>query len=45
MTRVFAINGSPRASKVNTAAVLEPYLEGMMEAGAEVERLYLNEQL
>jgi multimeric flavodoxin WrbA len=40
MTRVFAINGSPRMDKGNTAVVLEPYLEGMMEAGAEVERVY-----
>jgi multimeric flavodoxin WrbA len=40
MTRVFAINGSPRMEKGNTAALLEPYLEGMMEAGAEVERVY-----
>jgi len=43
MTRVFAVNGSPRAAKGNTAAILEPYLEGMMEAGAEVERVYVEE--
>jgi multimeric flavodoxin WrbA len=44
MTRVLAINGSPKTGKGNTAAILEPYLEGMMEAGAEVERVY-TEQL
>ena len=43
MTNVFAINGSPRRAQGNTAAVLEPYLEGMMEAGAEVERVYVEE--
>jgi multimeric flavodoxin WrbA len=43
MTRVFAINGSPRMAKGNTAVVLEPYLEGMMEAGAEVERVYVGQ--
>lgn len=43
MTRVFAINGSPRMDKGNTATVLEPYLEGMMEAGAEVERIYVGQ--
>lgn len=43
MTCVLAINGSPRTSKGNTAAILEPYLEGMMEAGAEVERVYVEQ--
>jgi multimeric flavodoxin WrbA len=43
MTRVFAINGSPNKGKGNTAAILEPYLEGMMEAGAEVERVYVDD--
>lgn len=43
MTRVFAINGSPRMDQGNTAVVLEPYLEGMMEAGAEVERVYVGQ--
>jgi multimeric flavodoxin WrbA len=29
--------------KGNTAALLEPYLEGMLEAGAEVERVYVGQ--
>jgi hypothetical protein len=34
MTHVVAINGSPRMEKGNTAIVLGPFLEGMVEAGA-----------
>ena len=38
--KVLAINGSPRMHKGNTALILGPFLEGMREAGAEVELLY-----
>ena len=38
--RVLAINGSPHKGKGNTALVLDPFLAGMREAGAEVELLY-----
>jgi multimeric flavodoxin WrbA len=40
MIHVVAINGSPRMEKGNTATVLGPFLEGMMEAGAKVELFY-----
>ena len=35
--RVLAINGSPHRGKGNTALVLEPFLEGLWDGGAEVE--------
>jgi multimeric flavodoxin WrbA len=38
--KVLAINGSPRMRRGNTALILGPFLEGMGEAGAEVELLY-----
>lgn len=40
MTKVVAINGSPRMRKGNTAMILTPFIEGMEEAGAEVELFY-----
>lgn len=39
MSLVVAINGSPQMAKGNTAAVLTPFLQGMSEAGCEVETL------
>lgn len=39
MTRILALNGSPRGPHSNTAAILTPFLEGAREAGAEVEAL------
>lgn len=39
---VIAFNASPRMEKGNTALILEPFLEGMREAGANVERLYVS---
>lgn len=40
MSKVIAINGSPRLSKGTTAMVLGPFIKGMTDAGAEVELLY-----
>jgi len=41
MTKVLAFNGSPRMEKGNTALILNPFLEGMREAGADVELFYI----
>jgi len=38
--KVLAINSSPRMDKGNTALILNPFLEGMREAGADVELFY-----
>ena len=40
MTRVFAINSSPKKAKSTTSLILNPFLEGMREAGADVELVY-----
>ena len=40
MTKVVTINGSPRMEKGNTALLLTPFLQGMTDAGADVELLY-----
>jgi len=42
VTKVVAINGSPRMERGNTARVLTPFLDGMREAGAEVELFFVN---
>jgi multimeric flavodoxin WrbA len=39
--KVLAFNCSPRMKKSNTDRILNPLLEGAMEAGAEVERIYV----
>ncbi len=38
--KVLAINASPHRDKGNTALILNPFLDGMRENGAEVEVLY-----
>lgn len=38
--KVLAFNASPRIDKGNTALILNPFLEGMRDAGAEVEIFY-----
>ncbi len=38
--KVLAFNSSPMMGKGNTALILNPFLEGMREAGAEVELFY-----
>jgi multimeric flavodoxin WrbA len=38
--KVIALNGSPRMDNGNTALILNPFLEGMKEAGAEVELFF-----
>ena len=40
MIKVVAINGSPRMDKGNTAMVLTPFIQGMTDAGADVELFY-----
>jgi multimeric flavodoxin WrbA len=40
MNTAVAINGSPRMERGNTAMVLNPFIEGMMDAGSRVELLY-----
>jgi multimeric flavodoxin WrbA len=38
--KVLAINGSPHMDDGNTAIILNPFLEGMKEAGADVDLFY-----
>ena len=40
MSKAVAINGSPRMEKGNTAMVLTPFIQGMMDAGSDIELLY-----
>ena len=43
MYRVFAINGSPRQDRGNTAMLLNPFLAGLKENGAEVHQFYASQ--
>ena len=38
--KIVAINGSPHKGKGNTALILDPFLEGLRQAGAEVALVY-----
>ena len=40
MLKVVAVNSSPQMDKGNTALILNPFIEGMREAGAEVTLLF-----
>ena len=40
MSKAVAINGSPRMERGNTAMVLNPFIEGMKDAGSDVELFY-----
>ena len=40
MSKAVAINGSPRMERGDTAMVLDPFIEGMAEAGSHVELFY-----
>lgn len=40
MKKAVVINGSPRIDKGNTAALLEPFMEGMRSAGANISLYY-----
>lgn len=40
MGKAIAINGSPRTKKGNTAALLAPFLDGIRDAGTEVDIYY-----
>jgi multimeric flavodoxin WrbA len=41
--KVVAINASPNKDKGNTALILNPFLEGMEDQGAEVEKYFTSE--
>ncbi len=43
IVKAVAINGSPRKGKGNTGMILNAFLQGMEEAGAEVEIFYTKE--
>ncbi|MGQ9477992.1 MAG: flavodoxin family protein [Candidatus Bipolaricaulia bacterium] len=40
--KVLALNSSPKMEKGGTALILNPFLEGLEEAGAEVELIYVH---
>ena len=41
--KVLAFNGSPRGKRSNTDRILQPFLEGARDAGAETETVYLKD--
>jgi len=42
--KILAVNGSPRGAKGNTERIVQPFLEGAREAGAETEVIYLKDK-
>lgn len=42
--KILAFNGSPRGDRGNTDRILQPFLEGAREAGAETETVYLKDK-
>lgn len=42
MSKAVVINGSPRMEKGNTAMILAPFIQGMIDTGCDVELLYAN---
>lgn len=40
--KILALNSSPNMEKGGTASILTPFLDGMVEAGAKVDLLYLH---
>ncbi|HUW66175.1 MAG TPA: flavodoxin family protein [Spirochaetia bacterium] len=42
--RILAVNGSPRGKAGNTECILQPFLVGAREAGAEAETIYLKDK-
>lgn len=44
MTKIIAINGSPRGKEGNTFAMVESFLKGAKSAGAETEHILLAEK-
>ena len=43
MTNVLTINSSPKKGKSNTSLILNPFLDGMKEVGADVELFYIKD--
>lgn len=41
--KILAINGSPKGTKSNTDLILQPFLQGAVQAGADTETVYLSE--
>jgi multimeric flavodoxin WrbA len=42
--KVLVVNGSPRGRQGNTERILQPFLAGVVDAGAETEVIYLKEK-
>jgi multimeric flavodoxin WrbA len=42
MSKVVAVNGSPRMEKGSTAMIAAPFLKGMTDAGAQVDLVYVD---